>query len=278
MKNTLRRDPTRLTSLRRASYSQVGKRLAGLRAAVRAYLGQLTPGTPIARAEAFSRWLQTAVDVLLDLRWLQGISYAAWLKGVVRSYDDVRKRHLKDPVAHLGAKGEFLRRLRVNSKISVTISRPTPTLVINQDLPVAAPAAVDVLARRLGMEFQGVFASAVQEAARVLLDGLLAGDNVTTIATAMSRVLADKLYNRLKRIVATELTRAHAKGQLQALDELDVSDVTALVEWDASDAACGKCLDLDGTVMSLEEAEGLIPLHPNCLCAWQPVEDDESED
>lgn len=278
MTNNLRRDPTRLTTLRRSTYTQVRRRLAGLRILVRNYLTSVgLLGSSIQKVEQFQRWLQLQVDNLLDQQWLQGISQQAWVKGVVRSYDDARKRFLNDRVAHLGAKQEFLRRLHVNS-LSTSVGDHNPMLVVNQDPPAAVSEAVDLLARRLGMEFQAVFASILQEAARVLLDGLIADDSVATIAADVARVLGDKLFNRLKRVVATELTRAHASGQLTALRQLGVDSVTALVEWDASSDACPKCAELDGDVMTLEDAEGLIPIHPYCVCAWVPAEPSATED
>jgi len=33
---------------------------------------------------------------------------------------------------------------------------------------------------------------------------------------------------------------------------------------------CSECSDLEGNVYTIKEAHGMIPLHPNCRCAWKP--------
>ena len=33
---------------------------------------------------------------------------------------------------------------------------------------------------------------------------------------------------------------------------------------------CGMCASMEGEIMKVEEARGLIPRHPSCRCAWVP--------
>jgi len=72
----------------------------------------------------------------------------------------------------------------------------------------------------------------------------------------------------------TELTRAQAEGQLEALEELGEYDVTALVEWvtQRDDKVCPECYAMEGVIYTVADAKGVLPLHPNCRCAWLPVE------
>jgi len=83
--------------------------------------------------------------------------------------------------------------------------------------------------------------------------------------------------NRARMIARTEIVRAHAEGTLDRYEQYGVSAVGALVEWD-SGAHCPICTGLQQRdngygpgVYTLEQARGLIPVHPNCTCAWSPA-------
>ena len=80
-------------------------------------------------------------------------------------------------------------------------------------------------------------------------------------------------------IARTEVIAAHAEGQLDAYSVLGVKQVKVQAEWltAGDDLVCPLCADLDGEVMSIDEARGLIPRHPLCRCAWKPVTDKKSD-
>lgn len=73
-------------------------------------------------------------------------------------------------------------------------------------------------------------------------------------------------------IARTEANRAFNEGNLDALDQAGVEQVQFLL---ASDA-CPECVgvaesapgDKLGKSVSLPEATGVIPVHPNCRCTW----------
>ena len=75
-------------------------------------------------------------------------------------------------------------------------------------------------------------------------------------------------YNRAAMIAETELTRAHAEGQLTALDNLGVEEIGVEVEWHSSRVPCGLCSLLAGKVYTVAQARGLLPRHPRCKCAF----------
>jgi predicted double-glycine peptidase len=64
---------------------------------------------------------------------------------------------------------------------------------------------------------------------------------------------------------------AQAEGQLDAFEKLGVNRVRAVVEWTAQAGACEECSALDGAELTVAEARGLLPVHPNCRCAWAPA-------
>jgi len=66
---------------------------------------------------------------------------------------------------------------------------------------------------------------------------------------------------------------AHAEGQLDSFEDLNVEEVGVMAEWSTvgDDRVCELCEDLEGAIMTIDEARGLIPRHPNCRCAWIPA-------
>lgn len=65
-------------------------------------------------------------------------------------------------------------------------------------------------------------------------------------------------------IARTESIRAMNEGTLLTYSDLGIERVEFVAAYDA----CDDCLDYDGDIMSISEAHGLIPIHPNCKCAW----------
>ena len=86
-------------------------------------------------------------------------------------------------------------------------------------------------------------------------------------------------YYTIDSLYTGNTIRAHAEGQLAAMEEMGVEAVGVMVEWDTAhdDRVCEKCADLQGVVLTLEEARGMIPRHPNCRCSYVPANVGESE-
>lgn len=74
--------------------------------------------------------------------------------------------------------------------------------------------------------------------------------------------------------------RAHAEGQLDSFKTLGVEEVGVAVEWATAndDKVCPKCQSLEGIVLKIDEARGLLPRHPNCRCAFLPANVGEVSD
>jgi hypothetical protein len=90
------------------------------------------------------------------------------------------------------------------------------------------------------------------------------------------KVLSSKMqsyYNELYRgrcdsIAKTEVSRSVNEGYLQALDQQDV--FTTVTISSAADC-CEECAAREGEEYTIEEAHGILPLHPRCRCAWVVV-------
>ena len=196
----------------------------------------------------FEDWLAEQFDTedLTDEELWQQFVERGFLKGAGRAFDDVRSRELLR-----GDREEFLRS---------SLGRPV------------AVEKVKLLAGRSYAEMDGVTDALAREMTRALADGLVQGDSPREIADA----LADRIdigEARAEVVARTEIIRAHAEGQLDALEDLGVTEVGVEVEWlTAGDGlVCPECAALEGQTFDLDDARGMLPLHPNCRCAWVPA-------
>jgi SPP1 gp7 family putative phage head morphogenesis protein len=138
---------------------------------------------------------------------------------------------------------------------------------------------VRLLADRTYTDIEGVNQRLANDLRKSLIDGLMNRQSPSTIARAMSEDLGIA-RKAAERIARTELVRAQAQGQLVALSRMGATHVGVAVEWiTAGDAkVCPKCEAMEGHIFAIEKAWGLIPKHPNCRCAFNPVEADEDSD
>lgn len=284
--NSLRADPTRTATLRRlflAALKKRFKRLAALivdkivqqdsfglapRYKMLPEMNQLTINLEWAalsstdQASAFRDWLatQVSVEILTALNTSEGAWWKAYIdqafqKGMARSFDDMKKAGWLDgdlPANfYLGSKEDFLKSAFMQ--------------------PVTAEK-LQLLAERVFTELEGVTDAMAQKLTRALIDGLIAGNGPREIARELVEQL-NILYHRAETIARTEIIRAHAEGQLDLMEKMGAKRLKVLVEWSTAgdDRVCPQCADKEGKVMTLDEARGIIPLHPNCRCAWIPA-------
>lgn len=133
----------------------------------------------------------------------------------------------------------------------------------------AQPVAVDkvrLLASRSFDDLEGVTSEMSTRMTRVLTDGLVQGQSPLAIASGMTDQV-DISQARAETIARTEIIRAHAEGQLDALGQMGVEEVGVAVEWNTTgdDAVCELCAPLEGIVLKIDEARGMLPRHPNCV-------------
>ncbi len=103
--------------------------------------------------------------------------------------------------------------------------------------------------------------------AEAITEGLNGRESPKEIADRIAREF-DLSESRAAAIAQTESVRAHAQGSLNTLRSLRFERVTADVEFatnvHGSAAPCPQCLELEGVVYTISEAEGIIPVHPRC--------------
>lgn len=284
-KSRLRLDPTRTTLIRQRFVRDITRGFDRLKTAIVQLIEkedafglksrQHTPGSLVKNTRyqalttpqqltAFKQWVQGQIDsgILKGVdtgakNWMEQYIREAYEKGSGRSFDDYMikyKDYYKDPQGpyYKGTKDEFLRS---------SFRRP------------AAVERVQLLASRAYTDLKGVTEVMSTQMNRVLTDGIIQGKSPREVARSLNKTVEGIGKNRASTIARTETIRAHADGQLETLKMLGVEEVGVMVEWStASDnLVCELCSSLDGAVLRIKDASGLIPRHPNCRCAWLPA-------
>ncbi|RPI64644.1 MAG: phage head morphogenesis protein, partial [Planctomycetaceae bacterium] len=74
-------------------------------------------------------------------------------------------------------------------------------------------------------------------------------------------------------LARTEIIHAHAESTLNRFEEFGIDGVMGQAEWSTSGdgLVCPRCAAVGGKIYSLSDARGMLPMHPNCRCAWLPV-------
>jgi SPP1 gp7 family putative phage head morphogenesis protein len=131
---------------------------------------------------------------------------------------------------------------------------------------------IELLSTRSFEQLRGVSSQMGQQMNRILAQGMADGKGVMEIAREMSRTISGMSKNRARVIARTEIINAHAEGSLDGMEALGVEDVGVLAEWStAGDGrVCPRCSAMEGKKYKIKDARGLIPIHPQCRCAWVP--------
>lgn len=275
-KLTGRVDPTRTLTLRRKFEADAYRRLVELRKAIREFIGrqdvmrlnQVTP--PSEDRFAFKR-SDEKVSEFMD--WL-GIATQETIletsKGTVATYSGSKswadtyivtayQKGLASGVQQMGSQGVEISDRFIDSAFL---------------RPVHADRAGLIFTRTFN-ELKGITDEMSKQMSRVLAQGIAEGKG----SEAIAKMLADRVdkigITRARLLARTETIAAHAEAALNMYREAGLHGVTAQVEFATAgdDKVCPRCQGLEGKVYTLDEADGLIPVHPNCRCTWLPVVD-----
>lgn len=286
--NPLRIDPTRTATIRRQFIASLKRQFARLKVAIMnkivkedaldlTTLFSVTTHnkawkfyTSPEKIEAFQEWLSqqlgdTVTGKSQEVLWKAYIQ-SGYMKGVARSFDDTRgnaTKALADTQDKMdfynGSREEFLRS---------SFSQPV------------AVEKVQLLAGRSFDDLENITDDMSTRMSRVLVDGLVEGNSPREVGKALSSEV-DLGLSRSTSIARTEIIRAHAEGQLDSLERMGIKEVGVMVELSSAgdDSVCEECASMNGTIMDIDDAHGLIPVHPNCRCAFIPyIPDTEDED
>ncbi len=291
MPNQLKIDPTRTTMLRKKFVADMNRRFKKLSRAIQELVVDddafglaaddsfltLTNRqvekqawrfrTNTQKIKAYRKWLQEQIDAnilttvggISDKPWTATYIESAYRKGAVRAYVDVHAEELAEDIPfYLGGKAQFLRE---------TFTQPE---ILEK---------IELLYTRAFEELRGVTTAMSQQMSRILADGLSQGYGPKKIARNLKNNVAKLNKTRARVIARTEIIRAHAEGQLDAFERLGVKELRLMAEWSTAgdERVCAECGELEGVVMTIDEARGLVPRHPNCRCMWIPASKDRKE-
>lgn len=213
-------------------------------------------------ADAFEKWLSERVASSLT----SPVEAARWRRYVKRGFETGANRALNDVKRGKGRGAKALR--YIDSTRGAGYAEGQRETFLRTTLGRATAAEkLRALESQALSEVKGLSAEIVTRARRVVVDSLIRNLSPRELGERLSGVLKVS-QGRARTIANTELVRAHAEGQLTAMEELGVEKVGVAVEWSSLKTACKLCSTLNGVVLTVKEARGMLPRHPNCRCAW----------
>lgn len=140
----------------------------------------------------------------------------------------------------------------------------------------AAPVHADTLETLMTRDLaalRGINAAMGADIGRTLAEGLAQGWNPHKTAREINGRVDAVGIHRSRLLARTETQNAVAQGTLNRFKQQGVDEVTVFAEFStAGDArVCPECLTLEGRVFDMDNAAGIIPVHPDCRCVWLPV-------
>jgi SPP1 gp7 family putative phage head morphogenesis protein len=208
------------------------------------------------KAHAFMDWLGSATDAeILEVLTRDGAritSVYPWQNTYVRS-------------AYARGVTQASAQLR-QAKIVI----PTYSMAAVFNYPMHADALALLFSRNF-TDLKGITDEMSTQIARVLTEGLSNGVGPREIAKLIAGRVDKIGIVRGELLARTEIIRAHAEATLNRYQEFGIEGVTGEVEIEVAGDACAQCKDLVGHEYSIEDARGIIPVHPRCRCSWKPV-------
>jgi SPP1 gp7 family putative phage head morphogenesis protein len=284
--NTLRMDPSRTAMIRRRFVQEMEARFRKLEQAIMravdkedkfglkekqvATVGRVfaaharyTALTTTEQLAEFRKWSDSQLNSTVlggsDRNWLERYIKESYEKGQGRAFDDAMKKYSEKYSEKYGSKMDYYKGKR-DEFLRSSFRQP------------ASIERVNLLATRSFMDLKGVTQDMSTKMNRIMTDSIIQGRGPRETGRELNKVVGIG-RNRGTTIARTETIRAHADGQLEALKNLGVEEVGVMVEWSSAsdDLVCGLCADMDGSVMPIDKAGSIIPLHPNCRCCWLPA-------
>lgn len=152
---------------------------------------------------------------------------------------------------------------------------------------------VGLLYIRAFNELKGITSAMDVQISKVLAQGMIDGDGPRMVARKLVKTITgigedlgitDTLgryipaMRRAEMLARTEMIRAHHIAMIQEYRNWELSGVYVLAEFltAGDDRVCPICagIEAQGKEYTLDEAEGLIPVHPQCRCICLPISEE----
>lgn len=268
-----RYDPTRTGIVRRAWEAEIKRRMARIAKAVREFVGEqdaldlsgLKTNAPFKyrttsdRVNAFKGFLERQQKKgLLEIQ--QGPEWSgnrAWSDVYIESS---YKKGIREAANQLKAAG----------------AKVDDTWVQDGFLRPVHADSVGLVYTRTYTELEGVTAAMASQMSGALAQGMIDGKGPMDIAREMIKTVKGMGTSRARMIARSETIAAYAESSLNSYEEAGLTGVDVMAELlTAGDSSvCPECDKLaEGGPYTLDRARGMIPVHPNCRCAWKPIVD-----
>lgn len=292
-----RYDPTRTTTLRNSAVRESNRRFGKIIAEIKKAVDDedvfalkqpttfQTPGnrayefkTSSEKVQDFLRWLQERVDEGIlstgtgpaggaseQFFWLNLYLYDSYKRAVIRARAEMIRAGYNVPsIAESGG----------------------------IDFVLGAPYHVErlgLLFTRAFNDLRGITDAMANQISRVLTQGFIDGVNPMLLAKKLVATingsglgdlgLTDTLgrfipaMRRAEILARTEMIRAYHKAAMLEYKQWVVDGLQVVAEFVTAgdEAVCPICAGLEGNIYTLEEAENLIPVHPQCRCIVIPI-------
>lgn len=291
-------DPTRTTGIRRRFFADGKRRFKVLKKNIRISIVEndcfgIAPGLlglqPLPpRAFAFERDVTKLVNFM---KWLESEEAKGILQRIYRSGTRAGVESGWTDVYIDSAYMQGIRRARIElERAGFDLSRFGPDALAQASIlgsfnsPIHAEA-VEMIYTRVFEDLKTVMGAMNGDIRRKMADilrteisrGFAEGKGAETIARGIARSIfssVDRIgINRARLITRTEIIRAHHLATIAEYRQAD-SELKVTVQAEFSTArderVCPDCASLEGRVFTLDQIEGMIPLHPQCRCAAIP--------
>ena len=269
-------DPTRTTGLRNRFMGEAGRRFRKLKGRIRQVVveddgfGLRGPTTNAGRfefkrsdekVEKFMDWLQDAIQseilTVSEGTPMRQAGRRAWTRMYIET---AYQKGIQQAASKMRGKGATVE----ETWVSQAFNRP-----MHAD-------RVGLIYTRVFEELRGITEAMSQQISRELAQGLAEGRNPEDIARALNNRVDKVGRTRARTLARTEVISAHAEGALNSYEEAGLEGVEVEAEFSTAgdDLVCPICESMEGDVYSMNEARGVIPVHPNCRCTWIPALDD----
>ena len=133
----------------------------------------------------------------------------------------------------------------------------------------ADPHAIEWIETRAAELVKNINTTTQNSLRIALKGGLEAGDDSAQISRRIRGFFDETYKGRAKKIARTEIIAASNEGALSGYEENGIQKAEFYTALD--ERTCSDCEPLHGNIYPIQEAHGLIPVHPSCRCTYIPV-------
>jgi SPP1 gp7 family putative phage head morphogenesis protein len=192
--------------------------------------------------------------------WTDFWVHSAYQKGIQQARDELRKMGFDIPDFEGITRGGQYLGLEFNKRVH--------------------SERIGNLYTRVFQELKGITADMETKLTRILAQGIADGLSPRQLARELTSVLGDDLNlvdklgrfipakRRAEMLARTEIIRAHSEANITEYEELGVKELRWVY---GGVRSCEICEGRNGKKYPIKETRGMIPVHPNCGCAWAPV-------